>query len=330
MFLSSRQSAALLLVAALAVAGCGAGDEPKASQVAAKVNSDEITVHQINQAMQRLGNVSEAQAQQAQKQVLDRLIDQQLLVQQAIDKKLDRDPRVVATIEAARRQILAQAYVEQVTGGAQKAPEDIVKDFYAEHPELFKERRVYRFAQMAISAPADKQPQIRGKLEELDKQPDKARILPQLADWLRGQNLQFRVTQATQGAEQLPLEALPQYHKMNIGDLMFMPGQQGVVVAQLTAVQNQPLTEEQAKPYIEQYLQNRERLKLSDEEMKRLRAAAEIEYVGEFAKLQDQPAAAAPSGEGEQAATPPAEAPAEADAGSSDEDAIAKGLKGLK
>jgi EpsD family peptidyl-prolyl cis-trans isomerase len=329
-FFSHRQSAVLLTVTAIAVAGCGGGGEPNASQVAAKVNRDEITVHQINQAMQRLGNVSQAQAQQAQKQILDRLVDQQLLVQQAIDKKLDRDPRVVQTIEAARRQILAQAYVEQVTGTAQKAPEDRVKEFYAQHPELFKERRVYRFAQVTVAAPGEKHAELRSKLEELDRQADKARILPQFAEWLKAQNLQFRATQATQGAEQLPLEALPRYHKMNVGDLMFVPAQQGIVVAQLTAVQNEPLTEQQAKPYIEQYLQNRERLKLSDEEMKRLRAAAKIEYVGEFAKLQGQP----PPNDGTAAPAPlPAagEAPAAAGQdGSTDEDGIAKGLKGLK
>jgi EpsD family peptidyl-prolyl cis-trans isomerase len=309
---------------ALALAACGKDDAPKATQVAAKVNGDEITVHQINQAMQRVANLSEDQLKPAQKQVLDRLVDQQLLVQQAIEKKLDRDPRTVAAIEAARRQILAQAYVEQVAGAAGKASDDAIKEFYAEHPQLFQERRVYRFAQMAVAAPADKQAALRAKLEELDKQTDKARILPQLAEWLKAQNLQYRATQVTQGAEQLPLEALPKYHQMKVGDLMFAPAAQGVVISQLTALQNQPLTEEQAKPYIEQYLQNRERVKLSEEEMKRLRTAAKIEYVGDFAALQSATPAAAEQ--------PPAGAAPEqgAAASTADQQAIDKGIKGLK
>ncbi len=313
-----------LVVASLALAACGRGDgDKKTTQVAAKVNSDEITVHQVNQAMQRLGQVPEDRIQQTQKQILDRLVDQQLLVQKAVEQKLDRDPTVVAAVEASRRQILAQAYIQKVAGAVAKGSGDEIKDFYAKHPELFQERRIYRFTQIAIAAQGDQQQAIRVKLEQLDKSPDKERILPQLADWLKQQNLKFRATQTTQAAEQLPLEALPRYQQMKIGDVMFQPSAQGVVVSQLTAAQIQPLNEEQAKPFIEQYLQNRERLKVSEDEMKRLRAAAKIEYVGDFAKLEEaQPAAGAtPS------SAPPAEGQASGEQG---KDYLEKGIKGLR
>ena len=318
----SRDIILPLLAMTLLIAGCGKGaDDKKTTQVAVKVNGDEITVHQLNNAMQRLGNVPEAQAKQTQKQVLDRLVDQQLLVQQAIDKKLDRDPRVVAAIEASRRQILAQSYVEQVMGNAQKSNAEQIKDFYSKHPELFQERRVYRFTQVAIAAPTDMQPKIRAKLEELDKQSDKTKILTQFAEWLKSQNLQFRAQQMTQAAEQLPLEALPKYHQMKVGDLLFIPQAQGVVVSQLTAAQTQPLNEEQAQPFIEQFLQNRERLKLSEDEMKRLRSAAKIEYASEFSKL-EQPTTSPPA-----AAQPVAPA---APVEKSGESVLDKGLQKLK
>jgi hypothetical protein len=140
----SRHIILPLLAMTLLIAGCGKGaEDKKTTQVAVRVNGDEITVHQLNNAMQRLGNVPEAQAKQTQKQVLDRLVDQQLLVQQAIEKKLDRDPRVVAAIEASRRQILAQSYVEQVMGNAQKSNAEQIKTSIPSIRTV-PERRVYR------------------------------------------------------------------------------------------------------------------------------------------------------------------------------------------
>jgi EpsD family peptidyl-prolyl cis-trans isomerase len=324
-----RRIAQVAALGLVCLAACGKGGEEKATQVAARVNGAEITVHQVNQTMQRLGAVPEGQAKQATKQVLDRLVDQQLLVEQAKEKKLDRDPRIVAAIEAGRRQILAQAYVEQVAGGAPKATSDQVKDFYAQHPELFQERRIYRFLQMAIAMPADKQQAVRAKVEELDKTGDKQKIFPQLAEWLRGQNLQFQVNQTTQPAEQLPLEALPKYAQMKAGDLVFTPAPKGAVVSQLVATQPQPLNQAQAEPYIEQYLVGRERLKLSDDEMKRLRAAAKIEYVGEFAKLEQSSASSAPPS-ADSASKPDASASGAEQPTASHQDVMTKGVKALK
>jgi hypothetical protein len=67
------------------------------------------------------------------------------------------------------------------------------------------------------------------------------------------------------------------------------------------------VTEEQARPAIEQYLLNERKRKLVEDDVKALRAAAKIEYVGKFAEA----AASAPAAGAAPAPTPaPAATPA--------------------
>ena len=102
---------------ALVLAACGKKDEAKvATQVAAKVGSEEISVHQINQVLARTNtaNATPQQAQAVRREVLEKLIDQQVAVDQATEQKMHRSPDVVAQIEAARREVLARAYIQQL------------------------------------------------------------------------------------------------------------------------------------------------------------------------------------------------------------------------
>ena len=104
---------AAALVAVLALGACGSSRDKVASQTAAKVNKQEVTIHQINFVLQQQRGLRPDQADAASRQILERLIDQQLAVDKAEEFKLDRDPRVVQQIEAARRDILARAYAEK-------------------------------------------------------------------------------------------------------------------------------------------------------------------------------------------------------------------------
>lgn len=280
--------ALLVAISALGLAlaaGCTpSGDGRTASPVAAKVNGDEITVQQIDQALSRAGNIPDTQQKQAQKQMLERLIDQQLLVQQAVQKKLDRDPRVLALVDAAKRQIFAQAYLEQVVQSAPQTTAQQVKAFYLEHPELFDDRRLYRLKEMAIAVPPDLQQQLRDEVARLERQRNKAATMSQLARWLQSHNVKFQTKLSVQAAEQLPSELVGKIHQMKDGDLLVVPRGNALVVTQLDRSQRAPLSEEQATPYIEQMLQHRKRLDLSSETLSRLRTSARLEYVGEFEK----------------------------------------------
>ena len=103
---------ALMLAALGLLASCGdkKASEEKVGQSIVSVNGDEITIHQLNAELQR-ANVQPAQQEMAGKQITKALVDRQILVQEAIKEKLDRNPKVMQAIESAKTQILAQAYL---------------------------------------------------------------------------------------------------------------------------------------------------------------------------------------------------------------------------
>jgi EpsD family peptidyl-prolyl cis-trans isomerase len=81
---STRALALALAVVATVLAGCGDKKKEKAAtQTAAKVNKEEITIHQINGVLAQQRALAPEQAASASRQVLERLIDQELALQKA-------------------------------------------------------------------------------------------------------------------------------------------------------------------------------------------------------------------------------------------------------
>lgn len=288
---------AVIAVAAL-LAACGDKAGAPATQTAAKVNKDEITVHQINFVLQQQRNLRPEQAEAAGKQILDRLIDQQLALQKAEETKLDRDPRVMQQIEAARREIVARAYLEKVGEAAPKPTPEEIKKYYDEKPALFSQRRIYQIQEIGIEASPDRLPEIRERLAA-------AKNVNDFVAYLQSSGLRFSGNQAVRAAEQLPLSSLDALAKLQDGQSLVLPTATGAQVVVLAGSRMQPVSEEQARPAIEQFLLNERRRKLVEDDIKALRAAAKIEYVGKFAEAA-RGGASAPSGQPAAAATPAA------------------------
>ncbi len=253
--------------------------------------------------------------QAASRQILERLIDQELALQKADDLKLDRDPRVVQQLEAAKREIIARAYLEKVGEAAPKPTAEEIKKYYDEKPALFKERRIYSIQEIAIEAKPDQVPALREKLGA-------SKNINEFVEFLKANEFKFAGNQAVRAAEQLPLQSLDAFAKMTDGQAMLNQAANGVQVVVLAGSRSQPVSEEQARPAIEQFLLNDRKRKLIEEDVKAMRAAAKIEYVGKFGEGAPAAGAAAPA-----AAPTPAAAPAASGALSTTD--ISKGM-GLK
>jgi EpsD family peptidyl-prolyl cis-trans isomerase len=271
-----RTVALALTVGVALLAGCNKNKEKPATQTAAKVNKEEITVHQINFLLSQQRGLAPAQAASASRQVLERLIDQELALQKADDQKLDRDPRVVQQIEAARREIIARAYLEKLSEGAPKPTPAEVEAYYQAHPALFSQRRVYNLQEINIEATPE-------QVEAMKKALVGAKSFADFVAYLKSNNIRFNGGEAVRGAEQLPLAGLDQFAKMKDGQAVFNTRPNGAQVIHLAGSRSEPVTLERARPAIEQFLLNERKRKLIADDLLALRNAAKIEYVGDFA-----------------------------------------------
>lgn len=310
----------LSLLFAFGLAACGGKEAEKpASQIAAKVNSGEVSVHQINYVLSRTraeASTPEA-APKIRREILDRLVDQELAVEQAIEKKLDRSADVLMAIENARREILARAYIEQITAAMPKPTVDEAKQYYAEHPQLFAERRIYNIHEIVLPASA-------GVASELREMIDAGKSMEDIASWLKGKDIKFAGGSATRPAEQIPLELLPKIHPLKVGQSLVLESPQSITLMRLAAAQSVPVAEAAALPRIQQFLGNQRASEAAKQEFKALKAKAKITYMGEFADTDNSAASQAASG----IATPNI---ADARATKSSGDiAVEKGVAGLK
>lgn len=285
----------LALALSVGLAGCGDKKADKAAtQVAAKVNGDEITVTQLNHELGKLGKMAPEQAKQAANQVLKSLVDQQILMRKAVEDKVDRDPEVMQSLEASRRQILAQAYVQKLTANQAKPGDAEIADYFAKHPELFAERRVYRLQEISVQVTPANGEAVKARLAQ-------SKNLNDFIEWLKTQSIPARVSQSTKAAEQLPLEILPRLHQMKDGQAMTLSAAGSLNILVVAGAQTQPISQEQAKPVIERFLLNAKKREAAEAELKKLKEKAKIEYLGEYAEAGKEPAkpaeaSAAPAG----------------------------------
>ena len=335
--LLGASTVALVVVAAL-LGGCGDKKKDKASsQTAAKVNKEEITVLQINQALAQQPAPPPAQAASASGLVLEKLIDQELALQKAGEQKLDRHGRVIQQIEAAKREIISRAYFEKIGEGAPKPTPAEVTAYFAAHPALFANRRIFNLQELDIEAtPA--------QLEAAKTALAAAKTFSAFVDYLKTNEVKFRGSEGVRAAEQLPMASVDQFAALKDGQAIFVATPGGARVIHLVSSRSQPVSAQAAVPAIEQFLLNERKRKLIADDLHALRSAAKIEYVGNFASNRppelpaprnDAPplTSIAPALSGSAAvAAPQIEiAPREPAAASMPSDAtLDKGLKGMK
>lgn len=265
-------------VAVLLLAACTDESGSGASQVAAKVNGAEITLHQVNYVLSKAGNVPPEAIDMARKQVLDRLVEQELFAAKAVEEKLDRSPQTLLAIEQSRREILAAAYMDQVLASAKKLNKRDVSTYYYQNPELFAERKIYNLEEISF-------PIGDVSVDELKALIAQGNSLEQLQGYLEQKQVDFKRNSGVSPAEKLPLAHIKELHNAADGQIIALNNAGETSIVQIVSTSSLPVSEAEVAPAIQQFLFNQFAADLHAKQLKPLKENAKIEYMGVFADL---------------------------------------------
>ena len=267
---SSLLRLACCLAFVQAFTACGTQSSGKGSQVVATVNGREITTLQLNRVLEKSG-VGEV-TPEVRRHAIESLTAEELLVQAALEARIERDSAFVQSLEHARRQLLAQIFAERMVYPKSVVTATEIADYYNREPLLFANRRKFRLTTFR-AASGDVTSQVSAALQQV-KSVDEVRGI------LDARGIKYETQLASVAPEQLPVEELPAFAKASVGDLFINPGNDGsVMLMSVTAIEDDvPLTLERARPMIEEYLRNSRNREATDAYLARARASAEIVY----------------------------------------------------
>ncbi len=261
------------------LSGCGGEESESAenTQVVAKVNGEEVTIHQLNQLLSRV-RVPEGEysREDLEKKALDNLVEKTLVLQAAKGVKIDREPAVLSALEEAKNKVLIERYVQRTLESVAKPTDEQVQRFYDDSPELFAERKMYVFTKLAISA-SDEQ------VEQLIEQVKQGLTIKQVVALLEQKDLKYKRMSEAKAEGSIAGPVLHFLSALQAGDVGYLKMTDGLLVVELHRLLDQSVTLEEAKGAIAGQLLLEARKKASKKLVDSLKETAEVEYVGQFA-----------------------------------------------
>ncbi len=259
--------------------GCGGenNDKKQDSQVAANVNGEEVTVHQLNQTLGQLRvKVTQENQQEIKLKALDHLVDQTLVLQAAKQARLDRSPDILSALEAAKRKVLVDAYVQRTLQGVGKPTSQEIEAFYNEHPQIFADRKVFVYTQLTMPVEKDALESLVAELKVIER-------LEELLPILQEKGIAYKKVVEAKASEKLPPPLLAPLNVLKVGDVGYLKMSDGLLVIELQQALAQPITLEQATPAIGRQLYNQKQKEATEKLVESLKGNAQVEYLGEFA-----------------------------------------------
>jgi peptidyl-prolyl cis-trans isomerase C len=250
----------------------GACSQPEPDgQVVAVVNGEEITIPELNEEARARG-VTIGENQAVRDQLLSELVDRKLLVQKALNQRMDRDPQHLLASRRLNEMLLSQALITSAAEDAQEREDP--RQFIASRPYAFEKRALVSVE--LLSFPAVRTPELNRALDGAQSLEAAEQLLARARiDRTRTSEVWDSASLAPSWASKIA-EGPP-----NRPVVLRSPDR--TVVARVLRLVPQPVPKEQQVAFARELMRTAQQQRVLADVLQRLKSNAEIHYQREFA-----------------------------------------------
>lgn len=274
--MTMRTSAVAGLTAALLLSGCGMfggskSSEPPTGQVVARVDGQDVTIHEVNAEIATLNAPASTPRRDLERAALQQVINRRLLANAARAQKVDESPDFVMQRRRAEEALLVQFLSNNIVRNIAPVNRTDAQRFIESNPNLFGERKFLVVDQIAFVPPPNMQQLNLGG----------AKTMEAVEQVLTANNIEYRRAPSTIdaiGSDPRFINQVVDLLKRSPSELfMFpVPGANGVPTMLVNRVTEQrviPFTGENAIRYAQSILQNQKVQQVLQQEAQKIEKA---------------------------------------------------------
>ena len=140
----------LLILPSVYLTGCESR-HPGEDKILATVGNKFITLSDFKNRISKMPSHYRVMAEKNRKAVFDEMIAEDLLMEDAVRKGVDRDKEVRDVIEEAKKKVIIGKFIKTEVDDKLKFSEEDMKKYYAEHKDDFKKPEMWRASHILVA-----------------------------------------------------------------------------------------------------------------------------------------------------------------------------------
>lgn len=264
-------AAGVASAALIALGGCHkGGSSAPTGQVVASAGGQEITQREVQAELNGYSSPDENATRKAQQAAVQAILNRKILSKAAKDAGIDKSADYQLMRARSEELALAQAYEQQIASKLPRPTQDETKQYMAQHPNTFAQRKIYVVDRIEI--PASTQAKVLDAIKPLHTMEDIEQVLlSNGVDYVRAPgSIDARAT---------PPAVIDQIAKLPPGEPFVVPGGNVLSINQVKEARTVPFSGPAAEDFAQRAIMSERANKAIGEKLAELRkAAGDVKY----------------------------------------------------